>query len=552
MAIHSWALAEQQQLSQVQQQIQLQYQTQSLTASRGKHYGGLDVDKVVALAPKPKKMIKSQLGAVDLYNVSMSLQSDTPIDVTSAINILTILSHDREVVLKLPDFPPLGHALVGLFKKTHLELQSLLPKAKLFPSAKESDIIPLKTLMHLEAKSSSLSVGKATGLKSSRPDARKGLMERLIALLSVFRNLTVTLEPNQKFLATHIDFPDVLFGIFAVSPLECVSQDEDEGENDADVFRIDCPTLTETSTPSYSSLNDPDTEEILFYEAPTLCLELRRLAFANLVNMSAQSRLPNVTTAQTCLNIIRDTLETHAFYISTPCNGFTWSSPCPYIGDDLSPHFILEGLSKLTVDLGNADLLSECEGIESLLHICVDMLPSCGGFVIVATVDDVISWELALTCLYYLVLILDGAPGEPPKQLLKEEAVAKSIPTPTSAILRQTSRQQLSARGIRRRYSSLGRVPRLVPLLLSLMRRPQTSVAAASAQAVAQFDPLCMKACRVLVEGITRGGEEARRAVKRFESSIVGIGVDGAAGAGMSEDIWKRLHEVLYMLNDGE
>ncbi|KAI8607047.1 hypothetical protein BC830DRAFT_217154, partial [Chytriomyces sp. MP71] len=234
-------------------------------------YGGLEVEKLYALAPRAKAMVKNQLGACDLYNVSQSLLSTLHIDVTSALNILTIISHDREVVLKLPDFPPLGLAMIHFLKLAVDELLGLLPD---LPSDggkpnstvvdnSRSRILPLKNLLYLEAKASAMAL-TAVDAQSCLPDRRKVLMEQMISILTVFRNLTANLEPNQKFLGTNCDFVESLMHILRISPLS----DSNDILDDLEDFSIETiPEEEAELVRDIASEYDLQTEDVLFREA---------------------------------------------------------------------------------------------------------------------------------------------------------------------------------------------------------------------------------------------------------------------------------------------
>ncbi|KAI9317848.1 hypothetical protein BDR26DRAFT_927201 [Obelidium mucronatum] len=55
----------------------------------------------------------------------MSLQSPSPIEIAYSLNVFTVLSNDKDVILGFPDFPPLGYTAINLLKTAMKSLEKL-------------------------------------------------------------------------------------------------------------------------------------------------------------------------------------------------------------------------------------------------------------------------------------------------------------------------------------------------------------------------------------------------------------------------------------------
>ncbi|KAI9335515.1 hypothetical protein BDR26DRAFT_936465 [Obelidium mucronatum] len=83
-----------------------QWQSNLLDASPAiADYGGIEVDKIYSVVPRVKKVSKYNLAA-ELYDIAMSLQSPSPIEIAYSLNVLTVLSNDKDVILRIPGLSP--------------------------------------------------------------------------------------------------------------------------------------------------------------------------------------------------------------------------------------------------------------------------------------------------------------------------------------------------------------------------------------------------------------------------------------------------------------
>ncbi|KAI9335516.1 hypothetical protein BDR26DRAFT_936466 [Obelidium mucronatum] len=72
-------------------------------------------------------------------------------------------------------------------------------------------------------------------------------------------------------------------------------------------------------------------------------------------------------------------------------------SPFEPVDDDADA---VEDDDSSKIDIKNADLFAECQGeLDSLLTVCVKVLPQCGGWPPNGTADDSVCWKLAMSCL---------------------------------------------------------------------------------------------------------------------------------------------------------
>ncbi|KAI9326980.1 hypothetical protein BDR26DRAFT_1012967 [Obelidium mucronatum] len=536
-----------------------------------KKYGGIEVDKIYSVVPRVKKVNKNNLGAVDLYNIAMSLQSPSPIEIAYSLNVLTVLSNDKDVILRFPDFPPLGYAAINLLKTTIASLEEL----NCIPL--DDEFIPIRTLLHFESATSACTTANLFSINSltgSHMDKRKAYLERLVAILTVFRNLSAATVENQQWLGKNGGYFQAVVDALRISPFEPVDDDADAVEDgdsvfdafglddDDDIF-LDDVLGSEGAGKKEGSSKD---RQLLFQDASTLILEVRRIAYAALLNISLHVQVSTPSNAQTIIRVISDALQTHADFLESHHHGpqlaMAWSKDPPsnrHLGEDLQPWMLLEGFNKLTIDIKNADLFAECQGeLDSLLTVCVKVLPQHGGWPPNGTVDDSVCWELALSCLYHLVVMLDGAPGEVEEE--EEQPVGRErrgvSPAAAVSVVTPVTHDRPFAYPPRgpssQKQCSFSKCPMLVPLLLSLMRKPSLpSNYPPNSSIEQQFHPMCVKASRIFVEALQRGGDDARRVVKPFESSFVGMGISGAM-AGVSDDVWRKVGEVLFLMNDEE
>ncbi|ORY45582.1 hypothetical protein BCR33DRAFT_170564 [Rhizoclosmatium globosum] len=510
-----------------------------------KRYGGLEVDKLHGLVHKRKRVLKGQLGTVDLYNVCMSLQSSLRLNETYALNVLTILSHDREILLKLADYAPLGNAIVKVLKTTVTSLKMCF----------SDEYIGFRTLLYHESAVATCLKPDAGSLEtytSSKLDERKVLMEKLLAVSTILRNLSVVTVENQPWLAKHPDYVKCLVDALRISPFEKFRDSKNNNFDDDSIFDeygLDPDDISSLDTPLDEDLKLSDgfrrAEKLMFQDAATLVLEVRRTAFVALVNVSVQVKLASVSDAQLVSNIISDALQIHSDLLEschhTPASlSLAWSTnpgSSAFLGDDLQPWMLLDGLSKLTIDIHNMDLFAECTDLERLLKLCLKVLPQTGGFSATGTQEELVCWELAMSCLYHLVVIIDGAPGNDARN-------GSDSSTPVTPRMPPMSKSK---------QCTFSKVPSLVPLLISLMRRPALP-GMVNQSLNQQYDPLCIKASRIFMEALQRGGDEARRVVKKFESALVGLAITGPAPAntsgGISEEVWRRVGDILFLMND--
>ncbi|KAJ3202813.1 hypothetical protein HDU82_007063 [Entophlyctis luteolus] len=452
-------------------------------------FGGLDVDKLSECLPEVKKVAKTQIGPVDLYNIKMSLKSAQDMEITYGLNVLTVLSNDHEVVLRFRDFNAIGHAVVTLLKDSIEEFN------RLCTDRLSDEFVPLRKLLHYEMLSSTC--------------VNLLLLERISAILMVLRNLSLTAENIQN------DCPELEIPL---PPPSICSDIEEE----------------------ISSSPEPFGERILFSDAPTLCLEIRRAAFAVLLNIGLYAELPSLSAAKTVVNVLSDALTTHVEFLEAHKYSASLSSPWAapassvFFGADLQPIALLEGFTKLAVNVVNGDFIAQCQSgehnINDFLSVCVGMLPQDGGYpTVISHPDDLPFLELLLSCLYNLVVILDGTGAATDRRIGSVAA---------------------------QKQSTLAKAPSFVPILMSLMRLPTSlptvdgSLAPmGTSTALASFEAMCLKASRVLLEAVRRGGHEARQVVKKHEAVLVGMGI-GGANAGVTDEVCGRVSDILFLVND--
>ncbi|KAJ3064540.1 hypothetical protein HDU98_012073 [Podochytrium sp. JEL0797] len=475
----------------------------------------------------------------------MSLQSHLPQNITYALNILTILSHDREVVLRFTDFPPLGLAVLRLLHTTAEEVDALVTK----------EVVGVRELVEFET--GVASCGGGVGVDGAEG---KEAMERLVSVVTVLRNLSVSTVPNQEWLGKNREFIGVVVKVLRISPF--VDVQEEEGVEEGDLF--DTFGLERDDPVLFEGVEEEGGEgkpmrRLLFREACTTVLELRRVVVALLANISVHVKLGTVSNAATVLDVISDALETHTHLHRGDPDSHTWSWSHPaslaFLGEDLHPSYLLESFWKLSLDLRNSDLFQECPArmLDVVADACLAMLPG-DGWNVTGTPDEMVQWDMALSCLYHVVVMRDGAVGEDVGVFVAGGAGGKgrrkgSIVDTLMVLTSPTSAVAGVGKGLLRnagRECSLRKHARLAPLLLSLFQRPTVQGGVMNAALNQQYDPLCAKAARVLVEALQRGGEDARCVLKRFEGVLVGVGIAGPEGCG--EEVWRRVGECLFLM----
>ncbi|KAJ3349212.1 hypothetical protein HDU83_000688 [Entophlyctis luteolus] len=497
-------------------------------------FGGLDVDKLSECLPEVKKVAKTQIGPVDLYNIKMSLKSAQDMEITYGLNVLTVLSNDHEVVLRFRDFNAIGHAVVTLLKDSIEEFN------RLCTDRLSDEFVPLRKLLHYEILSSTcvnLVSCSASALFPSTIPRFQLLLERISAILMVLRNLSLVPE-NQHWLGSNTDFLHVLVSSFRICPF----QTAENIQNDCPELEIPLPppSICSDIEEEISSSPEPFGERILFSDAPTLCLEIRRAAFAVLLNIGLYAELPSLSAAKTVVNVLSDALTTHVEFLEAHKYSASLSSPWAapassvFFGADLQPIALLEGFTKLAVNVVNGDFIAQCQSgehnINDFLSVCVGMLPQDGGYpTVISHPDDLPFLELLLSCLYNLVVILDGTGAATDRRIGSVAA---------------------------QKQSTLAKAPSFVPILMSLMRLPTSlptvdgSLAPmGTSTALASFEAMCLKASRVLLEAVRRGGHEARQVVKKHEAVLVGMGI-GGANAGVTDEVCGRVSDILFLVND--
>ncbi|KAJ3132008.1 hypothetical protein HK100_005753 [Physocladia obscura] len=475
--------------------------------------------------------MKLLLGPVDLYNIAMSLQSTSlDLEIIRSLNVLTILSTERDVILRFSDFTPLGHALVALFRDSLTEFASF-----------DDEFIPVRTLLYHEAVAATCYIKIAAATGGRRWRRKKVLVERIVAILMVVRNLSLVTVENQVWLGKNSDFVECVVDALRISPFEeqtDVFDDADDifekfGEEPFDPTDFEALLSNGDVCSDYGTAKATPKKQILtFQDSATLCLEIRRTALTTLSNLAFHIQFASSSHANLVLTTIVDALSTHTTFLAShehyPGLATPYANPAStvFLGEDLAPMALLEAFSKLGMDLGNADFFSKAglKWIDEMLEVCVGMLP-IDGIPGHANAEDVVFVDLVLSCLLNLVVVIDGAPGG---------SNSRGDFDKSSSFQRQ-------------KRCSIAKLPKMVPVLVGLFRQNNGAVTASNSSS---FDNLSIKASRILLEAVRRGGDEARLVLKKYENVLVGMGVSG--GGVVLEDVWKRVGEILFLLNDDE
>ncbi|KAJ3107336.1 hypothetical protein HK100_003605 [Physocladia obscura] len=501
-----------------------------------KKYGGIEIDKFfMYIQQRSRKQLL--LGPIDLYNISMSLQSTSlDLEITRSLNVLTILSTERDVILRFSDFTPLGHALIALFRNSLTELPAF-----------DDEFIPVRTLLYHEAAAATCHGDIAVTIDEGCWRRKKVLVERIVAILTIARNLSLVIAENQVWLGKNTEFVECVVDALRMSPFE-KQQAEVSEDADNNIFENYREELFDSTDFASIIVGDDDysenTENLTstsqqkriqaFQDSATCCLEIRRTALTTLTNLAFHIQFTSPSHASLVLTTIVDALATHTMLLASQAHypglmtPFVNPASTVFLGDDLAPIVLLEAFSKLGMDLGNADFFSQSgtKWVDKMLEVCVDMLP-IDGILDVANADDVLLIDLLLSCLQNLVVIIDGV-------------LDGSSGNNSSDVTMNSSFQQQQTK-----RCSVSKFPKMVPVLIGLLRQNNSAATSNNNQ---NFDNLSIKASRILLESVRRGGEEARTIVKRYEDVLVGMGVSG--GRIVLEDVWKRVSEILFLLND--
>ncbi|KAJ3313512.1 hypothetical protein HDU76_002630 [Blyttiomyces sp. JEL0837] len=590
--------------------------------------GGWNVEKLGKLVVHPRVVDKTQLGGkVDLYGLERALRSRHEIQVVEALNILTVISHDKDVHVRLGDVPAIGEILITLLRESIYSQRDIGPPPPAGLTASDP-AIPKKftkvgDLLELEEDEKFCLVEDDLGQCSKTfGDARRIAAERALSILTIFRNLAIPSVENQNWLGKHERFSVVLFECMDVPALEEVvgelgekeraravvgkevdecrmvvdDADDDDSDviddfiNDGDVdelmaefeeertrravewsrkketkkltrVKVSQQQLEEVSTPvphtistaGVKTTNAPKVTRSKFKSPFPQCahfsLEHRRNAFIILVAIGAHVNLPSQAAAQCFVDVVSDLLQYNYEFarmksttsVSKAVPPVTnKNAPAPVqtesespAGEDLQAGVALEALTKVAVNLKNADLLANCHGLDVLLDRCLRVLPR-NGCDPASPQEELVKWEYALMALSGLAAMVNGVVSllVGKKSVGGGHGAGKHKPSQSPVDLMETASCTVGSG--------------FVPLLLAMTRRPR--IIGQPASTGQQIDHICVRAMKVLWECATT--PDARSVLLSWEPEIVKVVMgDGGAGGRIME-VEKLAAECIYFINE--
>ncbi|KAJ3179030.1 hypothetical protein HDU85_004985 [Gaertneriomyces sp. JEL0708] len=301
-------------------------------------YGGLDFR--ILMIPEPPHAVPQYYGSkIDLLALAMSIKSRLVAEVGYALDVLTLVSSTDRSPVVVVECIELFDALIALLREG-------FERTGLFSSRKVKSYAELfeQEIEHL----------RSLGEYQPTLDEDDIWIEWCETVGLILRNLSF-LPPNQKFMAEHVGFANLLVEMLAL-------QADGEPSN----------TLRKRKRRTNGTLQQ------------------RKNAVTILSHIAPNFYIHSQHAADIILSVLSDFLEDRVMYYAYPA---------------------LEAVAKLTLVHSHGHRLAAWDGLETLVERIMDMLPF--QLTPECTPDDIATWEMASIALYNLAGVDDNI-----KQLL--------------------------------------------------------------------------------------------------------------------------------------
>ncbi|KAI8849385.1 hypothetical protein BC829DRAFT_185874 [Chytridium lagenaria] len=480
-------------------------------------YGGFDVDRLVGLLPKPKRVAKSYLGPIDTRKLALSLRSGLETEIAYALNVLSVLSEDPAIPLRLPDVPDLGDSLISLM------IDSLGKLGK--------DVVPLPDLKRQQEEDAAVPVP----LKSCHDswNRSRSLDERCLTLSIIFRNLSISPE-TQLWLGRNPRFLSALLGSILASTQSVKAEKGAADVSEAVFLKEDQGEIALDQEKSETEMEADESPSRAAY-----VLLFRRNFLVTLLNISSNLEFSSSSEVQPILDalidllgLVESPLEAEDISGST-IKGYqshhSFSQPPP-AGVGFGVGMILpalESVARIAMMLRNSEILSSCNGLDTLVLRCLRCLPSTGVCdPKLSTQEDVLRWEFALVALSS-VAGMSEATGA---------LVARTgglIPT----MLKMSSRPWAS--------------PNSAPVTLNLQSSKKNSIMADHEVMTQRADYLSLRAMLVVKAACT-SSSYARQHIRVWEDRLIVLATRQNAEYRRIPDVEVIASECLFLLADDD
>ncbi|KAG0181331.1 hypothetical protein DFQ29_008691 [Apophysomyces sp. BC1021] len=247
-------------------------------------YGGVDLKYFDKFEIKPAIPHLGELGAVDIYALIMSLKSGLKMEITNALNVLTVFTV-QQPTLPLEHCEDLLDVLLDHLEKDIFGTQSRFTTIDGQTSAEpKTELVAQTQLQELSYSTlfdMSLDEMKSLipNLENSTSDLWLSLRERCLCILNILRNLSFMNE-NIEYLADHQRFINLLTQI--VDSTRVVQDTEESGMANSEAWFV--------------GIRRMDT------------LDFRKTALIIFANISMRLTIQHVNTAGTFVELIHDFL----------------------------------------------------------------------------------------------------------------------------------------------------------------------------------------------------------------------------------------------------
>ncbi|KAI9287903.1 hypothetical protein BC943DRAFT_317352 [Umbelopsis sp. AD052] len=190
-------------------------------------YGGVDLKYFDRYEIRPMLPTIGELGIVDIHAITMSLKSEMKLEVSNALNILTVLTSNRSVVLSMRHCDDLLDVLLDYLEQ---DLMGVNSRYDTQPSKEDKlSMVSEKDRTYGQLFEMSLDEMKSLipSLEKTTSDVWLSYRERCLCIINILRNLSFMPE-NQEYFGRHKRLTDILAYVLASD----ISMDENGQHED--------------------------------------------------------------------------------------------------------------------------------------------------------------------------------------------------------------------------------------------------------------------------------------------------------------------------------